>query len=121
MAVPRRMTPKQATKAQATLLALVEALVLARGGRKPGSWYQMEILTKAGLLQVSVHDSVYSPWIACRFQDVAAAREHFGVTALCSWHRLNPYSGKWNFHDGETPQATFQAFERELLPLLLPA
>ena len=37
----------------------------------------------------------YDDWIACRFEDVARAKQH-----LAHGHadRLNPHSGKWNWH-----------------------
>lgn len=37
-------------------------------------------------------------WIACRFEDVARAREVLGVKPHDNSGRLNCYSGKWNFH-----------------------
>lgn len=44
-----------------------------------------------------LHVRPMDDWLACRFIDVAAAAKHFNVTAI-SEHRLNPYSGKWNWH-----------------------
>lgn len=67
-------------------------------------WPSFEINTRAGRLQVGVHggrdpsvkDDLFSnatfPWLACRFDDVDAARQILG-----SEDRLNPYTGKWNF------------------------
>lgn len=63
------------------------------------------IETKAGPLHVTPfpwdpESSQGGAWIACRFEDVDAARRVFGVTRLGTGARLNPYSGKWNFMEG---------------------
>lgn len=47
--------------------------------------------TECGPLRVTV----YEDWLACRFEDVGSAKK----TLYSGPHsRLNPYSGKWNFH-----------------------
>jgi hypothetical protein len=58
---------------------------------------QRTLETAIGKLDIHVIDG---DWIACRFDDVEKAKEHFGVRGLgCG--RLNPYSGKWNWHHFE--------------------
>jgi hypothetical protein len=59
------------------------------------------IMTKLGALDVSLHDDDDQPWIAAVWDDVERARAHFGVekTFLAvTMNRLNPFSGKWNWH-----------------------
>jgi len=63
-------------------------------GARPGSFYDFELGTPAGLLHVSVHDT----WVATRFDDVAAGTK---FTESCG-RSSNPYSGKWNFHYFDT-------------------
>ena len=62
---------------------------LASKGATTSRFYAFEIETKAGTLFVSP----YEDWIACRFENVEEAKRLLGNSA-----RLNPYSGKWNFH-----------------------
>jgi hypothetical protein len=72
--------------------------------------------TRAGYLFIFP----YYTWIACRFESVERAREHFGVTHI-GVDRLNPYSGKWNFHadwNKESVAAMVEQFKREVAPLL---
>jgi len=64
---------------------------IARLGGKPNQWGEVEVPTRAGALSVTVLDN----WVATRFLDVDAAR------TLGLGDRLNPYSGKWNWHPGE--------------------
>lgn len=51
------------------------------------AWYEWSIQTSAGLLNINVYDT----WLACRFDDVAAANR---VLPGC----VNKFSGKWNHH-----------------------
>jgi hypothetical protein len=50
--------------------------------------YDFVIATKAGPLRCNAHPD----WLACRFDDVDAAKKH--VQSGC----LNRFSGKWNWH-----------------------
>ena len=64
----------------------------------PFDLYQLEIETKAGKLNISVHEAtkasdVFS--IFCRFEDVDKANK---VLSEDNSINLNRYSGKWNFH-----------------------
>ena len=71
-----------------------------------GLSYLYEIETKHGKLLITLHDSdaedgsdLYS--VYCRFEDVdrakkALCRERNGFYSMDG--RLNPHSGKWNFH-----------------------
>jgi len=68
-------------------------------------WTNFTLATKAGELRLSLSTDLWlltqpgdwrgghAPWIACRFADVATAKRVLG-----SDDRLNPFSGKWNFH-----------------------
>lgn len=64
---------------------------------------QFVIQTTAGPLMVTP----YEDFLACRFQDVAAARTALGVREHSFGSRLNPYSGKWNWlHREGVPHGT---------------
>lgn len=55
---------------------------------------------------------VFSDWLACRFEDVAAAKNaiHSGS--------LNPYSGKWNWHFVKPTQEDVEALRVEIQSIL---
>lgn len=53
--------------------------------------YPYAVETVAGTLCLNIHDN----WIACRFGDVARAKQHFRSGY---YPRLNPHSGKWNWN-----------------------
>ena len=80
--------------------------------------YNFNIETKAGLLGISIHEdsdldhgtSVFS--IFARFEVVKKANDLMGEN-----HRLNPYSGKWNFHYGDEGHC-LHIFETELRDLI---
>lgn len=78
-------------------------------GAKPGEHDPWQLHTLAGVLRLQPYDN----WLACRFDDVEAAKQHayFG--------HLNPYSGKWNWHFTE-PNAEDVEFLREQIQRLLP-
>ncbi len=61
-----------------------------------------QIETIIGRLDVTPIDD----FIACRFDDVEKAKKHFGITTI-QQGRLNPFSGKWNWHwfEGVTYQS----------------
>ena len=85
MARPRYSKARNQKFRKAVLAALRDF------GATPGGPYDYQMVVKAGLLYVSIHDN----WIACRFSTVERA---IGVTKDAgSFGRLNPYSGKWNF------------------------
>lgn len=84
-----RQKSKHLPKLQERFVGQVLAY-LATIGAQPGRLYEYELMTPAGLLHLSCHES----WIACRFDDVRMGRL---FTACCGRH-CNPYSGKWNFH-----------------------
>lgn len=79
------------------------------------------VKTRIGSLTVRpISANTGGAWIACRFEDVDAATRHFHVKG---WdHRLNPYSGKWNFNEGlGLPGAVpymLKVFESEVEKLL---
>jgi hypothetical protein len=60
----------------------------------PCNWNpKFRIESVAGPLHVMPMDD----WLACRFEDVAAASKHFVIHTI-QQGRLNPFSGKWNWH-----------------------
>jgi len=107
--------------------AAVESFVLSAGGKKtrekpvsPGLEKigpEFALQTVAGELRVTPEGN----WIACRFQDVEAAK-----TVLPYWPKeqaqLNGFSGKWNFvhaRDGRfDPERNLAEFKTELAFLL---
>ena len=120
---------KTPMKPSEKLNAAVEAHVLSVGGKKieeppgaPGlerSGPTFSIQTIAGEL----HVHPYGDWIACRFQNVDAAK-----AVLFHWPKdkgaqLNGFSGKWNFAHVQggwfDAESNLEAFKRELTPLLL--
>lgn len=58
--------------------------------------FQRRLETVVGTLSVILCEED-GDWIACRFEDVEKAKQHFGIFNICQG-RLNPYSGKWNWH-----------------------
>ena len=82
-------------------IGLLESLgAVAASNGDPWPIYLLK--TPAGQLRLSIHTGLYlidapwfrdgdSPWIAGRFEDVAAAKNLLG-------NEVNPYSGKWNHH-----------------------
>jgi len=57
------------------------------------------IMTRLGALDVTLYEGDDQPWLAAIWDDVEKARVHFGVNkVLPQLDRLNPYSGKWNWH-----------------------
>jgi len=63
-----------------------------------GEYLDLRIQTKVGPLELMFYDSKEGPWIAARFVDIDQARKHFGVKENDFRSRLNPCSGKWNWH-----------------------
>jgi hypothetical protein len=91
---------------------LVKTYLYLRGGTKDETaFYQYKIKTKAGELLVSTNDDTGA--VFCRFSDPTAAKNTLnGYGAL---QRLNPYSGKWNFHWSRMDaEEAFQQFKYEL-------
>jgi hypothetical protein len=68
--------------------------MIEEGGERMHTNDRLELTTHAGTLSVIPYDG----WIACRFHDVKAAVALLGYNPACG--RLNPFSGKWNFHFG---------------------
>ena len=84
----------------------VKQLLLEWGAIKQDDiQYRYILNAKAGELNISIHEdhdlegtSLYS--IFCRFEDVKKARNFLqvGKNDFFKDHRLNPHSGKYNFH-----------------------
>src|SRR4051812_17025482 len=96
------------------LIRLVTDFVISHGSAANDDG-GLIIETTGGLLEVTP----YGDYIYCRFHDVEKAK---AVLPHHEWDsRLNPHSGKWNFHFGTaaSPFYCLSVFEAELTPLLL--
>ena len=76
----------------------VHKLLIGLGANETGeSNYKYSLNTKAGELLITTHDAEKSDIFSvyCRFENPDRAKE-----VLSKWEndRLNPYSGKWNYH-----------------------
>lgn len=122
----RKPTKKQAAERAKLFLAAIgnyligpaqATLVRSRSEDEPVPMREFLVLTQAGTLEVTV----FSNWIACRFQDVPHAR-HW-LLAHHEGGNLNPHSGKWNFHFDEDTDvvAARETFRAALEPLLYPS
>ena len=82
-------------------------------GAVAADFYEFQIETTLGLLHVTPFDN----WIATRFDDVDRAKAVLGSGRDV---RLNPCSGKWNFHfaDGTPEVDALSFFATNLEPLL---
>lgn len=80
--------------------------LLARLGVEPlaGAPYDRKLQTRFGGMQLKVYDD----WVACRFENIEAAR--LGLPP----GRLNPHSGKWNWHFERPGFDDLLALAREL-------
>jgi len=80
--------------------AFVDAMtaMLHRMGARPNpsGWYALCLRTLAGDLEISVLDG----WVAARFAEPELAKALLMLRGELGSCRLNPYSGKWNFHFG---------------------
>lgn len=72
-----------------------DVMLRGLGAVESDRWYMLRIETTAGALDFCPQDN----WLACRFDDIGRARSVLGSDL-----RLNPHSGKWNFHP-ESPDA----------------
>lgn len=81
-------------------VAFCEAMteMLHRLGARPNSsgWYALLLDTIAGELEINVYDG----WLATRFADVDRANALLNPRGHLGDGRLNPFSGKYNFHFG---------------------
>lgn len=73
------------------LVLLVRDFLLGLGAAPGKNGYDFRVETACGPLDVQL----YPEWVACRFEDVEAAKS---CLPHGSGDRLNPHSGKWNFH-----------------------
>jgi hypothetical protein len=122
------MTNIRRTTKAGTFNAAVEAFILAFGGKKirerPGNpglekiGPEFAIQTIAGKMTVTPEGD----WIACRFQDVDAAKAVLPYWPKDKSAQLNGFSGKWNFvhaRDGQfDAEENLSAFKTELAFLL---
>jgi hypothetical protein len=78
---------------QSYLAKQLAPMLLKEGARKVSeSREEYKIQTVIGELFIHIQ----ADFVHCCFEDVAAARQHFGDHGF--QHRLNPCSGKWNWH-----------------------
>jgi len=112
MAITKKHLKLRRERKGAAMIALVRDHIFAHDGDE-SRFYDWTLPTDLGPLLVSVHSG--SPDIFCRFDDTARAKARLGAR----YGRLNPYSGKWNFHFPEewTVEDMFAAWLRELEPL----
>lgn len=91
---------RRTTARRAFDVAFVTAMtaMLHRLGARPNplGWYAVRMHTMAGELELSVHDG----WLAARFVDLDRAKALLNPRGQLGDGRLNPFSGKWNFHFG---------------------
>jgi hypothetical protein len=78
--------------------------------------HDVELETKVGPLDLTAYDG----WLAARFVDVPRARALLNPAAAWT-SRLNPVSGKWNFHfdDSVTPEIAVEYIGRHLREVLM--
>jgi hypothetical protein len=76
-----------------------ERIVLGMGATEvPTRPDEYQLNTNIGILSINIQDG----WIACRFEDVGKAKgANLG-------DRLNPFSGKWNWHEGPDELSMFE-------------
>ena len=108
--------------------AAVEAFIRSIGGKKIGEKPRCPGLEKCGpefAIQTVAGELTVHPagdWIACRFQDVEAAKRLLSFWPKEELARLNGFSGKWNFTDAQGgrfhAESNLKSFKRELKPLL---
>lgn len=97
----------------------VHRLLIGLGATQPGKWsYKYAIETMAGSLYLSIHEAEKSAVFSvyCRFENPEKAKEIFGDG---TYGRLNPYSGKWNYHEYEA-ENLLQSLETNLTRILEP-
>src|SRR5262249_55932363 len=103
------------------LVRLVRQYVLDNGGQLRSEDdclppYRLELPTLAGLLRLALDGGTGFG----RFDDEKAAAYVLCLVGI-NTARLNPHSGKWNWHFGrQTAREAFEAFVRELEPLVRP-
>jgi len=78
--------------------------MLVRLGATQGGRYDMVLPTVAGPMYCTVYDD----WLACMFDDVARAKQ------VVTSGRLNPFSGKWNWHYTKPGPAELVSLYRQL-------
>ena len=90
-------TTKRLALAHARFRTAVTDYLLSKGAVADGRFHDYRIETPAGPLGISVWETS----IMTRFDDVERGQ---AFTASCGF-RCNPYSGKWNFHFADHPDA----------------
>ena len=96
----------EAVKRHDNFKAACESMLRELGAVDADQWWLLRIETAAGALDLCPQDN----WLACRFVDVTRAKEVLG-----SDPRLNPFSGKWNFHPERADAAAVGAIRFEIL------
>ena len=91
---------------ESACLAMLQSL----GATQGNACYPWQLHTVAGVLRLRVMED----WLACRFDDVERAKSVVGPG------RLNPYSGKWNWHFDAPTASEVEALRQQLLRLRVP-
>jgi hypothetical protein len=98
----------------AEIIDCFHATVIPRRGKL---WHLQTNKFSLDTICGELHVIVYDGWIACRFQDVARAKQSLpiGLQAV-----LNPFSGKWNHHylDGWTAKDAAKDFHDTISRIL---
>lgn len=93
-------------KTQALFRKQLEILITEAGGTKtnPPDWYKWQIITKAGRLQITVHDddtdNLFGVYM--RFDEPGKAVAYF-TNHYLDIDNLNQFSGKYNHYHTDLP------------------
>lgn len=90
----------------------VETMLRELGAVDGDRWYILRLETAAGPLDLCPQDN----WLACRFVDVDR-----GKLLLRKDPRLNPFSGKWNFHPDVADAEAVAEIQQRIEDCLMPA
>jgi hypothetical protein len=80
----------------------VHKLLIRLGATEPGKLsYKYQLETKAGLLFITTHEPAKSDIFSvfCKFESPGKAKE---IVSNNTHESLNPYSGKWNYHQTDS-------------------
>jgi hypothetical protein len=76
----------------------------------PDGFYEYQLETSVGLLRLSFSEGDFLASVFSRFEEPERA------TALIGRHRMNPFSGKWNWHwsRDDDPELALLSFKADL-------
>jgi hypothetical protein len=106
-----RSRRKFALAKQKKLLGKARSLAIEKGAvpTKDG-FYEYQLETSVGLLRLSFSEGDSLASVFARFEEPERA------VAVIGRHRMNPYSGKWNWHWGrdDSPELALLSFQDDL-------